>query len=52
MESDFIMVSYFMGTPIVIIIGGMFYDAMKQCRKAQHQQSRVNHPTSKGLPRK
>ena len=52
MESDFIMVSYFMGTPIVIIIGGMFYDAMKQYRKAQRQQSRVNHPTSKGLPRK
>lgn len=52
MESDVIMVSYFMGTPLVIIIGGMFYDAMKQYRKTQRQVSRANHPTSKGLPRK
>jgi hypothetical protein len=39
-------------TPFLIIIGGMVWDSVKSVRYEQRQQSRVNHPTSKGLPRK
>lgn len=39
-------------TPFALIIGGMVRQAVQQAVKEQRQQARVNHPTSKGLPRK